>query len=103
MGVLSFGPAHAFIDVHGEEMILRDGNEKLILNMRKDTSSYSNEPHQESINMIDIYNVSHEEIHEDLFETNHTRESHFILSLLFISDLTSLEVKLCIFGSEEDM
>ncbi|GJX76263.1 hypothetical protein Tco_0323074 [Tanacetum coccineum] len=39
--------------------------------MRNDTSSYSNEPHQESINMIDVYNVSHEEIREDLFATNH--------------------------------
>ncbi|GKA63282.1 reverse transcriptase domain-containing protein, partial [Tanacetum coccineum] len=44
----------ALIDVHGEEMILRDDNERLILNIRNDTSSYSNEPHQESINMIDI-------------------------------------------------
>ncbi|GKA31552.1 reverse transcriptase domain-containing protein [Tanacetum coccineum] len=58
--------AHALIDVHGEEMTLRDGNERLILNMRNDTSSYSNEPHQESINMIDVYNVSHEEYREDL-------------------------------------
>ncbi|GJS28441.1 reverse transcriptase domain-containing protein [Tanacetum coccineum] len=57
--------ARALIDVHGEEMILRDGNERLILNMRNDTSSYSNEPHQESINMIDVYNVSHEEYRED--------------------------------------
>ncbi|GJW08142.1 reverse transcriptase domain-containing protein [Tanacetum coccineum] len=32
---------HALIDVHGEEMILRDGNERLILNMRNDTSNYS--------------------------------------------------------------
>ncbi|GJY88987.1 hypothetical protein Tco_0503615 [Tanacetum coccineum] len=52
-------------------MILRDGDERLILNMRHDTSSYSNHPHKESINMIDIYNVSHEEILEDLFATNH--------------------------------
>ncbi|GKA14988.1 reverse transcriptase domain-containing protein [Tanacetum coccineum] len=63
--------ARALIDVHGEEMILRDGNERLILNMRNDTSSYSNEHHQESINMIDVYNVSHKEYHEDLFATNH--------------------------------
>ncbi|GKB20290.1 reverse transcriptase domain-containing protein [Tanacetum coccineum] len=63
--------ARALIDVHGEEMILRDGNERLILNMRNDTSSYSNEPHQESINMIDVYNVSHEEIRKDSFATNH--------------------------------
>ncbi|GKC03035.1 reverse transcriptase domain-containing protein, partial [Tanacetum coccineum] len=81
--------ACALIDVHGEEMILRDGNERLILNMRNDTSSYSNEPHQESINMIDVYNVSHEEILKDLFATNHqscnpTFSSH--------TDLTSPEV-----------
>ncbi|GJZ02996.1 reverse transcriptase domain-containing protein [Tanacetum coccineum] len=81
--------ARALIDVHGEEMILRDGNERLILNMRHDTSSYSNEPHQESINMIDVYNVSHEEILKDLFATNHqsgnpTFSSH--------TDLTSPEV-----------
>ncbi|GJT02441.1 reverse transcriptase domain-containing protein, partial [Tanacetum coccineum] len=81
--------ARALINVHGEEMILRDGNERLILNMRHDTSSYSNEPHQESINMIDVYNVSHEEILKDLFATNHlsgnpTSSSH--------PDLTSPEV-----------
>ncbi|GJV82008.1 reverse transcriptase domain-containing protein [Tanacetum coccineum] len=46
-------------------------NERLILNMRHDTLSYSTQPHQESINMIDVYNVSHEEILEDLFATNH--------------------------------
>ncbi|GJZ47431.1 reverse transcriptase domain-containing protein [Tanacetum coccineum] len=62
--------ARALIGVHGEEMILRDGNERLILNMRNDTSSYSNEPHQESINMIDVYNVSHEEIlNDDIFDS----------------------------------
>ncbi|GKF18489.1 reverse transcriptase domain-containing protein [Tanacetum coccineum] len=44
--------ARALIDVHGEEMILRDGDERLILNMRHDTSSYSNKPKKESINMI---------------------------------------------------
>ncbi|GJX34548.1 hypothetical protein Tco_0246105 [Tanacetum coccineum] len=54
------------IDVHGEEMILRDGDERLILNMRHDTSSYSNKTKKESINMIDIYNVSHEAYLEDL-------------------------------------
>ncbi|GJV34515.1 reverse transcriptase domain-containing protein [Tanacetum coccineum] len=63
--------ARALIDVHGEEMILRDGNERLILNMRNDTSSYSNEPHQETINMIDFHNFSHKEYREDLFTTNH--------------------------------
>ncbi|GKG11925.1 reverse transcriptase domain-containing protein, partial [Tanacetum coccineum] len=46
--------ARALIDVHGEEMILRDGDERLILNMRHDTSSYSNKPKKESIKKIDI-------------------------------------------------
>ncbi|GKB76922.1 reverse transcriptase domain-containing protein, partial [Tanacetum coccineum] len=54
--------ARALIDVRGEEMILRDGNERLILNMRHDTLSYSTQLHQESINMINVYNVSYEEI-----------------------------------------
>ncbi|GKD68274.1 reverse transcriptase domain-containing protein, partial [Tanacetum coccineum] len=36
--------ARALIDVHGEEMIIRDGEERLILNMRHDTSIYSNKP-----------------------------------------------------------
>ncbi|GJR25025.1 reverse transcriptase domain-containing protein [Tanacetum coccineum] len=89
--------ARALIDVHGEEMILRDGNERLILNMRNDTSSYSNEPHQESINMIDVYNVSYEEICEDLFVTNHPIGNPTSLVL------TSLEVNDDIFDPEEDI
>ncbi|GKC73821.1 hypothetical protein Tco_1119704 [Tanacetum coccineum] len=56
-------------------MILRDGDERLILNMKHDTSSYSNKPKKESINMNDIYNVSHGDYLEDLFAnekiTNH--------------------------------
>nr|GEZ84949.1 reverse transcriptase domain-containing protein [Tanacetum cinerariifolium] len=34
--------ARALIDVHGEEMILCDGDERLTLNMKHDTTSYSN-------------------------------------------------------------
>ncbi|GKD90927.1 hypothetical protein Tco_1366434 [Tanacetum coccineum] len=94
--------AHALIDVHGEEMILRDGNERLILNMRNDTSSYSNEPHQESINMIDVYNVSHEEIREDLFATNHP-SGNPTSPFSSYPDLTSPEVNDDIFDPEEDI
>nr|GEU52275.1 hypothetical protein [Tanacetum cinerariifolium] len=70
-------------------MILRDGDERLTLNMRHDTSSYSNQPYKESINMINIYNDSYEDYLEDLFATNHlsgnpTFSSH--------TDLTSPEV-----------
>nr|GEY47830.1 hypothetical protein [Tanacetum cinerariifolium] len=92
--------ARALIDVHGEEMILRDGDERLTLNMRHDTSSYSSQPQKESINMINIYDDSCEDFIKDLFATNHqsgnpTFSSHF--------DLTSLKVKDDIFDPEGDM
>ncbi|GJR32788.1 reverse transcriptase domain-containing protein [Tanacetum coccineum] len=73
--------ARALIDVYGEEIILRDGDEILILNMRNDTSRYSNTPQKESIDMIDIYNISHKEYLEDLFAnekiTNHPINDDF--------------------------
>nr|GFA23229.1 reverse transcriptase domain-containing protein [Tanacetum cinerariifolium] len=59
--------ARALIDVHGEEMILRDDDEILILNMRHDTSSYSNQPQRESINLINVFNNLSEDFLEDLF------------------------------------
>nr|GEY21649.1 hypothetical protein [Tanacetum cinerariifolium] len=59
--------ARALIDVHGEEMILCNGDERLILNMRHDTSSYSNQPQRESINLINVFNNSSEDFLEDLF------------------------------------
>nr|GEV46542.1 reverse transcriptase domain-containing protein [Tanacetum cinerariifolium] len=49
--------AHALIDVHGEEMILRVGDERLTLNMKHDTASYSNHPHRDSVNLINIFNI----------------------------------------------
>nr|GEZ52815.1 reverse transcriptase domain-containing protein [Tanacetum cinerariifolium] len=58
--------ARALIDVHDEEMILRDGDERLTLNMRHDTSSYSNQPQKESINMINVFNDTSEDFIEDL-------------------------------------
>nr|GEV05803.1 hypothetical protein [Tanacetum cinerariifolium] len=60
--------AHAFIDVHGEEMILRDGDERLTLNMRHDTSSYSNQPQKESSNMINISDNLNEDFLENLLK-----------------------------------
>ncbi|GJZ55165.1 reverse transcriptase domain-containing protein [Tanacetum coccineum] len=59
--------AHALIDVHGEELILRDGNERLILNMKHNTLIFSDKPQEESINMIDIYDVSYKDNLEDFF------------------------------------
>nr|GEU34065.1 hypothetical protein [Tanacetum cinerariifolium] len=89
--------ARALIDVHGEEMIFRDGDERLTLNVRHDTSSYSNQPQKESINMINIYDDSSEDFLKNLFATNHqsgnpTFSSH--------PNLTSPEVKDDVFDPE---
>ncbi|GKA24230.1 reverse transcriptase domain-containing protein [Tanacetum coccineum] len=90
--------SRALIDVHGDEMILHDGDERLILNMRNDTSRYSNTPKKESINVIDIYNISHKEYLEDLFAnekiTNHLSGNPTPISDPIVSSsptLTSLE------------
>nr|GFC79107.1 reverse transcriptase domain-containing protein [Tanacetum cinerariifolium] len=58
--------AHALIDVHGEEMILCDGDKRLTLNMKHNTASYSNHPHRESANLINSFNVSSEHFFEIL-------------------------------------
>nr|GEU83693.1 reverse transcriptase domain-containing protein [Tanacetum cinerariifolium] len=89
--------ARALIDVHGEEMILCDGDEKLSLNMILDNSSYSNQPQKESINLINVFNNSNEDFLEDLFSTNQpsgnpTFSSH--------PELTSSKVKDDIFDPE---
>nr|GFC83457.1 hypothetical protein [Tanacetum cinerariifolium] len=47
----------ALIDVHGEEMILRNEDERLTLNMKHDTASYSNHPYRDSVNLINIFNL----------------------------------------------
>nr|GEZ14312.1 hypothetical protein [Tanacetum cinerariifolium] len=83
--------AHALIDVHGEEMILRDGDERLTLNMRHDTSSYTNQPQKESINLINVFNDSSEVFLENFFSTNHqsgnlTFSSHLILTSPKVKD-----------------
>nr|GEV58649.1 DNA-directed DNA polymerase [Tanacetum cinerariifolium] len=89
--------ARALINVHGEEMILRDGDDRLTLNMRHDTSRYSNQPQKESINLINVFNNSSKDFLEDLFSTNQpsgnpTFSSH--------PELTSLKVKDDIFDPE---
>nr|GEV53005.1 reverse transcriptase domain-containing protein [Tanacetum cinerariifolium] len=89
--------ARDLIDIHREEMILYDGDERLTLNMRHDTLSYSNQPQKESINMINIYHDSSKDFHEELFTTNHqsgnpTFSSH--------PKLTSPKVKNDIFNPE---
>nr|GEV43403.1 hypothetical protein [Tanacetum cinerariifolium] len=62
--------ARDLIDVHGEEMILRNGDERLTLNMRHDTSNFYNQPQKESINLINIFNDSSKDFIEDLSSTN---------------------------------
>nr|GFD17215.1 reverse transcriptase domain-containing protein [Tanacetum cinerariifolium] len=58
--------ARALIDVHGEEIILRDEDERLTLNMKHDTASYSNHPYRDSVNLINIFNLSSEDCLKDL-------------------------------------
>nr|GEX10327.1 reverse transcriptase domain-containing protein [Tanacetum cinerariifolium] len=88
--------ARALIDVHGEEMILRDGDERLALNMKHDTSSYSNQPQRESVNLINIFNVSSEDFLEVLFSNQQIGNPTFSPH----QELTSLEVTNNIFDSE---
>nr|GEX68309.1 hypothetical protein [Tanacetum cinerariifolium] len=91
---------HALIDIHREEMILHDGDERLTLNMRHDTSSYSNQHQRESINMINIYDDSCEDYLEDLFAKNHLSGNPTCFSH---TDLTSPKVKDDIFAPEGDI
>nr|GEW67152.1 reverse transcriptase domain-containing protein [Tanacetum cinerariifolium] len=71
--------ARALIDVHGEEMILRDGDERLTLNMKHDTASYSNHPHRDSVNLIYIFNLSSEDCLEDLVSNKQSGNPTFSL------------------------
>nr|GEV33299.1 copia protein [Tanacetum cinerariifolium] len=78
------------------EVILRDGDERLTLNMRHDTSSYSNQPQKESINLINVFNNSSEDFLEDLFPYHPSGNPTFSLH----PELTSPEVNNDIFDSE---
>nr|GEW23266.1 hypothetical protein [Tanacetum cinerariifolium] len=88
--------ARALIDVHGEEMILRDGDERLILNMIHDTSRYSNQPQKESINLINVFDNSSEDFLKDLFSNQPSGNPTFS----FHPELTSPKVKHDIFDLE---
>nr|GEU66123.1 reverse transcriptase domain-containing protein [Tanacetum cinerariifolium] len=80
--------ARALIDVHGEEIILRDGDERLTLNMKHDTASYSNQPQRESVNLINIFNVSS----EDFLEVSFLNQPSGNPTFLPHQELTSPEV-----------
>nr|GEV02783.1 reverse transcriptase domain-containing protein [Tanacetum cinerariifolium] len=94
----------ALIDVHGEEMILRDGDERLTLNMKHDTVSYSNHPYKESVKLINIFNLSSEDCLKDLVSNKQSSNPTFSLH----KEIASPEVipefhdsKGCTFSSEE--
>nr|GEX90517.1 hypothetical protein [Tanacetum cinerariifolium] len=89
--------ARALIGVHDEETILRDGDERLTLNMRHDTSSYSNQPQKESINLINIFNDLSDDFLEDLFSTNQPSGN---LTFLSHPELTLPKVQNDIFDLE---
>nr|GEV98865.1 hypothetical protein [Tanacetum cinerariifolium] len=71
--------ARALINVHGEEMILRDGDERLTLNMKHDTTSYSNHPYRESVNLINIFNLSSKDCLQDLVSIKQSGNPTFSL------------------------
>nr|GFB83329.1 hypothetical protein [Tanacetum cinerariifolium] len=96
--------ARALIDVYGEEMILRDEDERLTLNMKHDTASYSNHPYRESVNLINIFNLSSEDCLKDLVSNKQSGNPAFLLH----KEIASPEVipefhdsKGCTFLSEE--
>nr|GEV47493.1 reverse transcriptase domain-containing protein [Tanacetum cinerariifolium] len=96
--------ARALIDVYGEEMILRDGDERLTLNMQHDTASYSNHPHRESANLINIFNVPSEDCLEDLISNQQSGNPTFSLHKKITSPKVTHEIhdsEGCNFLSEE--
>nr|GEW52864.1 reverse transcriptase domain-containing protein [Tanacetum cinerariifolium] len=96
--------ARALIDVHGEEMILRDGDERLTLNMKHDTASYSNHPRRDSVNLINIFNLLSEDCLEDLVTNKQSGNPTFSLHKEIASPEVSPEFhdsKGCTFLSEE--
>nr|GEU97699.1 reverse transcriptase domain-containing protein [Tanacetum cinerariifolium] len=96
--------ARALIDVHGEEMILRDGDERLTLNMKHDTASYSNHPYRESVNLINIFNLSREDCLKDLVSNKQSGNPTFSLHKEIASSEVIPEIhdsKGCTFLSEE--
>nr|GFA33537.1 reverse transcriptase domain-containing protein [Tanacetum cinerariifolium] len=94
--------ARALIDVY--EMILRDGDERLTLNMKHDTASYSNHPHRESVNLINIFNLSREDCLEDLVSKKQSGNPTYLLHKKIASPKVIHEFhdsKGCNFLSEE--
>nr|GFB53552.1 hypothetical protein [Tanacetum cinerariifolium] len=85
-------------------MILCDGDERLTLNIKHDTASYSNHPYRESVKLINIFNLSSEDCLKDLVSNKQSGNPTFSLH----KKIASLEViheihdsKGCSFLSEE--
>nr|GFA00096.1 reverse transcriptase domain-containing protein [Tanacetum cinerariifolium] len=96
--------ARALIDVHGEEMILCEGDERLTLNMKHDTTSYSNHPYRETVNLINIFNLSSEDYLKDLVSNKQSGNPTFSLHKEIASSKVILEFhdsKGCTFLSKE--
>nr|GEZ97460.1 reverse transcriptase domain-containing protein [Tanacetum cinerariifolium] len=96
--------ARALIDVHGEEMILRDGDERLTLNMKHYTASYSNHPHRESVNLINIFNIPSEDCLEVSVSNKQSGNPTFLLHKEIASPKVTHEIhdlEGCTFLSEE--
>nr|GEV34673.1 reverse transcriptase domain-containing protein [Tanacetum cinerariifolium] len=96
--------ARALIDVYSEEMILHAGDKRLTLNMKHDTASYSNHPHRESVNLINIFNLSSEDCLEDLVSNKQSGNPTFSLHKEIASSKVIHKIhdsKGCNFLSEE--
>nr|GEZ80758.1 hypothetical protein [Tanacetum cinerariifolium] len=97
VGKFTFPADFVIVDYESDpRMILRDGDERLTLNMKHDTSSYSNQPQGESVNLINIFNVSSEDFLEVLFSNQPSGNPTFSHH----QELTSPEVNNDIFDSE---
>nr|GEX60460.1 hypothetical protein [Tanacetum cinerariifolium] len=77
--------ARALIDVHDKEMIIRNGDERLTLNIKHDTTSYSNHLHRESVNLINIFNV----LSEDCLEVSVSNSTSGNPTFLLHKEITS--------------
>nr|GFA37192.1 reverse transcriptase domain-containing protein [Tanacetum cinerariifolium] len=96
--------ARALIDVHGEEMILHDGDERLTMNMKHNTASYSNHPRRESVNLINIFNIQSEDCLKVLVSNKQSGNPTFSLHKEIASPEVTREIhdsKGCTFLSEE--
>nr|GEX11391.1 reverse transcriptase domain-containing protein [Tanacetum cinerariifolium] len=86
------------------EVILREGDERLTLNMKHDIASYSNHPRRDSVNLINIFNISSEDCLEDLVSNKQSGNPTFSLHKEMASSEVTHEIhdsKGCTFLSEE--